>query len=679
MERLGLLPFYKLTTFWLIGIAVYSVHSSLTYEVFIALLLFCFATLTVLVFTKTPILPSKKWLITLLVGILFSNFAYSTLWVKNAKNHGSHILNQPGNAVLVELIESAVSKNASVKSKAKVVCVKSKNGWKNGTGEMLLYLLDSNATNYKIGNQLLIKGKCLQRVEEPRNPSQFNYAGFLANKGIYHQAFLRPNDYVLYSTKSTWSLSETFAQLRSGLIKNLSFLSNKTRPVAEALLLGYKENLDHEVREIFAKTGTMHILAVSGLHVGIIYKVVDLLLMFLLGVRYGKPMKVSMVLLVIWSYALLTGLPPSVLRASFMFSLVAIGTSLNRPNNIFNNVLASAFVMLAISPKLIFDVGFQLSYAAVFGIISIQPFLAQWFRPKNQIIKFTWDLITVSFAAQIATLPFTLYYFNQVPLIFPISNLIAIPGAFLVVGLGALLQIASAVGGVVASAFQWLYQFVLNILVGGIDYLSSFSFANIDHIVISLSTAIFLAIITITFSFGFIIKNKRWLLVSLTILLFWSGIALYKSAFDKPPNEFVVFYTHNQSAYGYKTHEKAYVILKDSLSKSISFETEGWFKALDYVDTLYLNSPFTDTDIYASANIIGLNGLKLGHNLKENNAFFSYTIFSKERYFENMESFNPERCIFDASVKPDWVLDKYPNFAQAHFVQRDGAFVKKIE
>jgi len=362
-----------------------------------------------------------------------------------------------------------------------------------------------------------------------------------------------------------------------------------------------------------------------------------------------------------------------------MFSLVAIGSSLNRPNNIFNNVLASAFLMLVFNPKLIFDVGFQLSYAAVFGIISIQPFFAQFFKPQNRIIKFIWDLITVSFAAQIATLPFTLYYFNQVPLIFPISNLIAIPGAFLVVGLGAILQIASAIGGVFQSVFQTIYQFVLDVLVGGIDFLSAFPYANIDHIVISLITAIFLGIFTLTFSYSFITKNKAWLFASLAVLLVWTSQSIYNIILERPKAAFVVFHTNQQSAYGFKTENSATLILADSLEKSIGFDTEGWFKAFKKVDTVHLDSSFQNEFFYASKHVLVTDGLTLGFNLAQNVAAIDYTIFSKGRYFNNLESFEPKACIFDASVKPHWVLNKYPTFAKAHFVQRDGAFIKEIK
>ena len=180
-----------------------------------------------------------------------------------------------------------------------------------------------------------------------------------------------------------------------------------------ALTLGYKDALTPELRESFSTTGAMHVLAVSGLHVGIIFVVLEFLLSFLNRWRFGKRLKPILIIVLLWSYAFITGLSPSVLRSSVMFSCMAFGGVLGRKSNTYNTIFVSAFFLLFFNADLLFDVGFQLSYSAVIAIVYFQPKIAGLLYVRNRFLRWAWDLAAVSLAAQIGTAPFAIFYFHQ--------------------------------------------------------------------------------------------------------------------------------------------------------------------------------------------------------------------------------------------------------------------------
>ena len=204
-------------------------------------------------------------------------------------------------------------------------------------------------------------------------------------------------------------------------------ISGKEFAVAAALLIGYDDLLDANLRQEYSGAGVVHVLCVSGLHVGIVFLIADGLFFFLRKRKKAVWIRPLLILIVIWIYAVITGLAPSVLRASLMFSLITIGKSMNRQAHTFNTLAASAFILLVINPAMLYDLGFQLSYGAVAGIVAFQPHIRQVFITTNKITGYIWSMINVSVAAQLLVTPISIYYFHQFPNYFLIANLIAIP------------------------------------------------------------------------------------------------------------------------------------------------------------------------------------------------------------------------------------------------------------
>ena len=215
---------------------------------------------------------------------------------------------------------------------------------------------------------------------------------------------------------SLTSLAEAKPKLSAPTVSKIE-LSKNEMAVLSALTLGYKDELEPELREDFSYAGVMHILAVSGLHIGVIYMMLQLIFSMAFRRAKSKILSTLFTLCALWLYAFMTGLPPSVIRATTMFSLVAIGTALNRKSQIYNTISVSAFIILPGNPNLLFDVGFQLSYTAVIGIVTFNQ-NQLLIQGKNQKLKWLTDSMAVSLAAQVGTLLSPYIIFINSPIIF---------------------------------------------------------------------------------------------------------------------------------------------------------------------------------------------------------------------------------------------------------------------
>lgn len=407
-------------------------------------------------------------------------------------------------------------------------------------GRTLVYAaIDSLAQTLAYGDRILFSTDP-QRIRPPANPGEFNYAGYLANKKVYHQVFLRSGSYSRTGTGEGIYLMSMAFQIRDkflNVLRNYG-LTGREYAVAAALLIGYDDHLDPEQRREFSGAGAMHILCVSGLHVGVVFIIADKLFFFLKRKRKGKYLKPILVILVIWVYALLTGLAPSVTRASLMFSLVTAGKALNRRSHILNTLAAAAFLQLIVNPATLFETGFQLSYAAVTGIVTLQPHFQVLYSDKPPFVKYFLDLIMVSLAAQIATGPVSVYYFHQFPNYFLLTNLLVIPlsGILIYTGVTFLFLSPFPIIGKIAAVILTTEIKLLNEIVAFIEglpgavsrelFLSSFSLAAIYALTVTLFlwflyrritwfriSCILFVLIAADFSALAVRRNKRKMLI----------------------------------------------------------------------------------------------------------------------------------------------------------------------
>lgn len=305
---------------------------------------------------------------------------------------------------------------------------------------IIRFYTDENVRALKPGDVICFSEPPV-RIRTGNNPFEFNYTKYLEGKKIYRQVYLKSGSWRVngQSTSPRLKLLAEKVRHRFLLVYANQDWDDQCRDVLSALTLGYKRELDPELKTTFTASGTMHVLAVSGLHTGILYFIACVLFGFLKKYRAGKVLFVTLVIITLWTFAFLTGLSPSVRRAAAMFTLLVIGQSLRRRVNTYNTLSASAFLLLCGNPNLLSDVGFQLSYAAVFGIVFLQPKLAKRFDTSYRPLRYIIALLTVSVAAQVATFPLTSYYFHQFPVYFLLSNLIVIPVVTLVIPIAFLL------------------------------------------------------------------------------------------------------------------------------------------------------------------------------------------------------------------------------------------------
>lgn len=467
------------------------------------------------VLEKYVIVYPTRWIrgiyLTLLLFIAALCFTQSKVEI-NHPNHFSKLINGKTDC-LAKVISNGEVKNRTIKFDVKIVAVNKDSVFYKCAGKAIVYLpkSDSLSDHIQSGDLVLIKAT-FKRVKPPVNPGQFNYSRFLYYKQFYHQAFVKPGQFEAIAS-SKYSLVDKTKHLKANIVLLLQdVIENKDEAaIASALLVGYKTELSNETRQSFASTGAMHVLAVSGLHVGIIFIVFSFLLRFIKRIKYGDWVFSIIIIGILWMYALLTGLSPSVSRAAVMFSFVAFGQNFRKNLNIFGSIITSLFVLLLNDPFLITQVGFQLSYAAVIGIVYLQPRINAWLHPPK-VFKWLWDLSSVSVAAQMATFPLSLYYFNIFPIYFLVSNIVVIPAAMLIIYIG-IAFLAFHYAGISLLAI-WTGKglaFIVHLLNQAVLLIQKLPYGLVEEVYLSGYMLMFIYGLVLCFIIFLIYKNKSML------------------------------------------------------------------------------------------------------------------------------------------------------------------------
>lgn len=354
--------------------------------------------------------------------------------------------------------------------------------WKQTEGELLLY--HRSLLNLSPGDLVWVWGSP-KKINPASNPFEFDYRNFMLNQQITHQHFVSDQIYTL-GKLSEFPIETCFMNLRAGIMEQIdrNFFNPKSNQIAKALLLGQKKSLDKETSEAYATAGAMHVLAVSGLHVGIIYGFFFLFFKPYRLVRPNRILYLTFLIILIWSYAMLTGMSASVMRAATMFSLMALAQMNSRNPSIFNAIALSAVILLLFDPFLLYSVGFQLSYSALLGIVLIQPILVGIWLPKHRLFEYAWQITTVGFAAQLATFPISGYYFHSFPVYFLLSNLIAIPGAFLIMSFGIPFMLFPSVP-FLGTNLAWITEKVISLVNYLIFWIQEMPFSKVSDIYLS--------------------------------------------------------------------------------------------------------------------------------------------------------------------------------------------------
>ncbi|MBD0375688.1 MAG: ComEC/Rec2 family competence protein, partial [Flavisolibacter sp.] len=438
--------------------------------------------------------------------------------IRHQKQWIGHNL-QTGDYVITTLKEPLVEKPGSYKALARINHLYRGNRLLPVTGNVILYFKkDSSIINHLDYGSQLIFNKPLQVIKNAGNPGSFNYQQYSLMKGITHQVYLTNNDFVLLQQQHKSLYHQLLFSSRSSIITILRryIHAPKEQGLAEALLIGYKDDLDKNLVQSYSNTGVVHIIAISGLHLGVIYG----LLYFLtkpLKRKQWQWLRLLIILGGLWLFSLLAGAQPSVLRSTVMFSAIAFSMALGRKSFVYNTLALSAFVLLCFNPFWLWDVGFQLSYAAVLSIIIFFRPVYNWLYFQNKSLDYIWKLLSVSIAAQVLTLPVSIYHFHQFPLLFLFANLLAVPLSFIILT-GELFLCAFFFILPVAKLLGAVAEVLMRIMNDFIERLDTVSFAVWNGLSVSVIQAILL--------YGFIAGISWWLLSKKRMVLRYGLISL---------------------------------------------------------------------------------------------------------------------------------------------------------
>ncbi|WP_303317009.1 ComEC/Rec2 family competence protein [Flavivirga abyssicola] len=585
----------KLTICLVIGIAIgYFFSIPLHFSLYLTASFF--AILSVFYFTVKKKIDQTNWfgllsfLTMVSIGILTVNF-------HNEKNFSDHYANQISiendtiKTITFRIRDVLKSDNFYDKYVIDLIEI---DGNKVSGRSLINIQKDASQTALKV-DDIFISKIVFKSLNKPLNPHQFNYKNYLKNKYIYHQIFSSYPSLLQVSSKThtLFGFANNIREHINSKLKSHHFKPDELA-IINALLLGQRQTISKTVYSNYTNAGAIHILAVSGLHVGIILIILGLVLKPIESFKHGKLVKTILLVVLLWCFAFIAGLSASVTRAITMFSIIAIASNLKRPTNIYNTLAISIFILLLFKPMFLFDVGFQLSYLAVFAIVTVDPLIYKRWKPKYKILDFYWHTFTVTLSAQLGVIPISLYYFHQFPGLFFISNLVIIPFLGFILGLGILI-ILLAILGVLPEILANTYSQMISIMNDFIAWVSRQSFFLLKDIAFDLSYVIASYLVIISF-IGLLKKwrysNFKYLLI--TVIIFQS-VAIY-SKYNKPTNEFIVFHKNRHSLIGNTTGNNFLVASdSDSLSQAANNIIKNYTVAnyindikKDFLQSIYL-------------------------------------------------------------------------------------------
>jgi len=532
-------------------------------------LLFCGTSL--IIFGIAYYFSKKDFLQKIYFGIaayvVFFCIGISTQAIHNerfSKNHYSHKIDEYNHYVEVVLHEKLRSNASNERYIAEVCSIDTS----NAKGKILLSISKEGLKqDFTIGSRLYVYGT-ISEPRAPSNPNQFDYRKYLANKSIYGQLYAKVSE-IKVSQKIDKNIWYYASEFRNTIIKNLkrSGFKNEELNVVIALILGQQQDISPELLKDYQLAGAVHILSVSGLHVGCIMIFIGFLLGGMPKTRWGNFIKIAILLSFLWAFAIIAGFSPSVTRSVVMFSFVAVGKYARRKTNIFHTLIVSMLFILLFEPSFIFDIGFQLSYCALFFIVWMQPLFASVWLPKTWILKYFWDILTVSFAAQIGTFPLSTYYFHQFPGLFFITNLLVLPLLGFILALGVFVLVWAffdIVPSFIAKSLEWSIS-LLNKIINWVASFESFIFQDI-----SFSWQMLVACYVLILAFVLWVKqpNFQRLSFALSSLILLQLSYFGNKYFNQSQEELIVFNSKRNTILAERNGENIVVYTNDNLSEA---------------------------------------------------------------------------------------------------------------
>jgi competence protein ComEC len=606
------IPFFRLILPFIIGILFkiynpYSIHYAL----------FCLIIVLIITgiykyFEDNHPSYHRRWLsgILIFLSLFISGFVITEFHLHHDDKFAEYDL------FIAKIIEPPKETEKSVKVILKISAYQTDSSWQAANEKVIAYFQkDSISKTLEYGDLLIINSR-FREIKNRGNPYEFDYKKYLAAKNINYQTYIKQGKWQLTAkSKGSFVYSSAY-YLRKKLLSiyKEKGISGDEFSVLAALTLGVKDFLSDDITKSYSLSGAMHILAVSGLHVGIIYLILNSLLFFMDKNRLLRILKAALLILFIWFFALITGLSPSVRRAALMLTLIIIGKVSGRHPSIYNSIAASAFLILLVNPLIILQVGFQLSYAAVIAIVYFQPKLYNLFEINSWLIDKMWALTAVSIAAQIGTFPISIYYFHKFPVYFFLSNLIVIPAAYLIISLAIALLLFNSIG-FLSDLFAFLLKYVLWGLNLSTQLIEQLPFSSINHISFSLLENILLYLLIAVWIIYFINNRPVFVIYASLVLLFgFFASRTYRKLHAGKNNELIVFNSGNTALITVKQNKDLLLFTDSSFvgSKNYEYLTDNYITQKFINNTYPVKGDFLNLpNIYLKNNYLKINDLRI--------------------------------------------------------------------
>jgi competence protein ComEC len=556
--------------------------------------LIIFLTLTVVY--KSHQVYRRKWIIGILVHFIILLAGYN-LTYKNAQLYNAdYFTKTPSDALIVVICNEPQLSGEIIKFEARVEQTVAAKAIEPASGKLLVVLKTDpeHPMQLDFGDRLMVPAQ-YDEVEPPYNPGEFDFKRYLGTRQIYQQAFLRPEAVSVLGHHSGSQLLSFAIALRKKLVVKFSryLQDQESASLASTLILGYRANLSKEVLSAYSKTGTMHVLSVSGMHVGIIFIVLNFLVRPLRRYKSLRYVNAVIIIALIWFYALITGFSPSVCRAAMMLTFVVLGKALNKNLNTYNLLAISAFFLLLYNPYYLLDIGFQLSYFAVIGLVYFHPKIYNLLYVKNKLLDSIWSYSALSVAAQLATFPLSIYYFHQFPLYFLISNLAIVLPVALIMYAGILFLFIP---------WPWMLAMLgefLNVLIRFTNqllyYIEEMPLASVGGIWINTVQYLLIYLVIATVFWAILSAQKRAVYLGLGCIFLFSLIFSNKTIRNDRKKELIFYSLRKNSAIAYIVNRRAYLVsdllqdtrtLSYSIYPAIEMNGASIAKRIEFTDTI---------------------------------------------------------------------------------------------
>jgi competence protein ComEC len=646
-----------------------------------------------------PIL--KRYRLQSLSGVavmtIFVSVGALLIWFKDIRHKGNWFGKSYSNesSLVVTLDEPPEEKERSFKAIATVSYLIITGEIIPTQGKIIIYFRkESSVQRLDYGSRIIFKNQ-IQEIKNSGNPAGFGYKRYSLFKGITHQVYLKPGEFAIAGKKDQKWLPEFVYSTRRHVLNILrkNIRNDKELGLAEALLLGYKNDLDRSLVQSYTNTGVVHIIAVSGLHLGLIYWLLRNIFSpfqrrkkILPGTKGWIPP--ILIIAGLWLFSLLAGAQPSVLRSAVMFTCIVLGECIKGKPSVYNTLALSAFLLLCYDPYWLWDVGFQLSYSAVLSIIIFNRPIYNLFYIKNKILDLVWKLNAVTLAAQILTIPFCIYYFHQFPSYFLLTNFVAVPLSSIIL-LGEILLGGIAFVPSLAELLGKFLSWLISLMNTYIERIEELPYSVWDGLQTNVIQTIILYCCITAFSFWFLERSKKCLKLGLIALLVFFGLRSYSFIQSEQQKMIIVYHTPQQQAIDFINGRKFdftgdTALIKEGFARNFHLRPARVFYRISEEHPLPGFERQNNFIQFMNKKIFIIDS-SISFLKTENKPNIDLVIISKnpKLYIDRLsQTLNIKQIVFDGSV-PAWKVKYWKKDCDSfniphHDVNKKGAFVMNL-